>query len=62
MGANMDLAFLGYLHESADPLILVIGVSLGAVITQVYMVSNTQIQKRDVLYVRSIRIAGLLLV
>ena len=38
--ANMDLEFSGYLHEPADPLTLVIGVSLGAMITQVRMVSK----------------------
>ena len=32
--------FRGTLHESADPLTSVIGVSLGAVITQVRMVSK----------------------
>ena len=41
MGANMDLAFSGTLYKLADPLTLVIGVSLGAVITQVRMVSTS---------------------
>ena len=41
MGANMGLAISGTLHKSADPLTLVIGVSLGTVITQVSMASKT---------------------
>ena len=41
MGADLDLEFSGYLHKLADPLTSVIGVSLGAVITQLRMVSTS---------------------